>query len=137
MSMVTPLPINSAARNAVWSFPAAVTPRFAGAPVMIETKRSYEPPDLFSLPEGADLSVELYGGALSLWLDGGLHRVYVRRFEYISFGTDEEARYAFSRLWREVEHLESPAEVERATDRWLEEWRHKRLQTPLPAGGSF
>jgi hypothetical protein len=127
--MSSPLPINSAARNAVWSYPATAEPRFPGAPAIIETRRSHEPPDLFSLPEGADVAIELYGGALSLWLDGARHRLYIRRFEFVSFGTDEDARYAFSKLWREVEHLESAAEVERAAESWLEEWKRKRSLT--------
>lgn len=120
MGLAKSLSINCAARNALWAYPTTVEPRFAGAPAMIETKRSYEPPDPFSLPEGSDVSVELYGGILSLWLDGGQHRAYIRRFEYASFTTDEDARYAFSKLWREVEHLGSPAEVERIAERWFE-----------------
>jgi hypothetical protein len=47
-------------------------------------------------------------------------RVHLRRFDYASFSTEEEARHAFMRLWREVELLESPAEVELAAERWLE-----------------
>ncbi len=35
-------PINSAARNAVWVYDAIVKPRFCGAPVLVEAKRSYE-----------------------------------------------------------------------------------------------
>lgn len=66
------------------------------------------------------MTVELYGGAVSLWLDGEKNRVHLRRFDYASFHTEEEARLAFVRLWREVESLESPAEVERAAERWLE-----------------
>lgn len=116
-------PINSAARNSLWSYPAARPPRFAGAPSLVETARSYEMPDVIALPGGANIRVEFYGGAYSFWLDGERRRVYVGRFEYVSFTSDEEARYAFLTLWREVELLESPAEVERAAARWLESRR--------------
>jgi hypothetical protein len=115
----TELPINCAARNAVWSYPKLVPPRFAGAPSILETTRTYERPDVFTLPECADVTVELYGGACSLWLDGERRRVHVRRFDYLTFQTEEEARHAFMRLWREVELLESPAEIELAAERWL------------------
>lgn len=85
-------------------------------------------PDVVALPEGADVSVEFYGGAYSLRLDGERRRVYVRRFDYVSFTSEEEARYAFLTLWREVEGLESAVEVERAATRWLEGWRRKRSE---------
>lgn len=110
-------PINSAARNSLWVYPMARPPRFAGAPAVIETTRSYEMPDVTALPGGADVRVEFYSGAYSFRLDGGRRRVYVGRFDYASFTSDEEARYAFLTLWREVELLESPAEVERAAAR--------------------
>src|SRR5215207_695760 len=110
------LPINSAARNAVWVFDAPTEPRFAGAPTIVEKKRSHEMPDLGSLPEGADIAVELYGGGVTLRLDVGWRRVCVRRFE---FASDEEARYGFLTLWHEVEALGSAAEVERAAGEWL------------------
>jgi hypothetical protein len=115
----TELPINCAARNAVWSYPVAVPPRFGGAPTIFETTRTYERPDVFALPAGSDVTVELYGGACSLWLDGERKRVHVRRFDYLTFPTEEEARHAFMRLWREVEMLESLAEIECAAERWL------------------
>lgn len=115
----TELPINCAARNAVWSYPKLAPPRFSGAPSILETTRTYERPDIFSLPEGADVTVDLYGGACSLWLDGRRSRVRVRRFDYLSYQTEEEARHGFMRLWREVELLESPAEIELAAERWL------------------
>lgn len=118
-------PINSAARNSLWSYPVLRPPRFAGAPVVVETTRSSEMPDVTSLPGGADVRVEFYGGAYSVWLDGERHRVYVGRFDYVSFASDEEARHALLTLWREVEMLESPAEVERAAARWLERRRGK------------
>lgn len=119
------LPINSAARNCVWTYPHTVPPRFAGAPALVETTRSHEMPDVGALPVGADVSVEFYGGTCSVRLDGGRRRVYIRRFEYVSFASEEEARYAFITLWREVERLESADEVERAAGEWLERRRQK------------
>lgn len=112
-------PINSAARNALWIYDAVVDPRFAGAPAVVESKRSYEMPDFKRLPEGADIAVELYGGAVTLRLDGAQRRVYIRKFEYVSFASGEEARHRFLMLWREVELLDSIAEVERAAEEWL------------------
>src|SRR5205085_4161166 len=119
------LPINSVARNAVWVYDALIGPRFAGAPAVVETKRSHEMPDFNSLPEGADIAVELYGAVVTLRLDGSQHRVYIRRFEYVSFASDEEARHRFLTLWREVESLDSTAEVERAAGEWLEKRKRK------------
>src|SRR5438477_12389391 len=110
------LPINSVARNALWVYDAMVEPRFAGAPAVVESKRSYEMPDFNSLPEGADIAVELYGGAVTLRLDGAQRRVYIRRYEYVSFSSDEEARHRLLRLWREVEAVDSIGDVERGTD---------------------
>jgi hypothetical protein len=83
-------------------------------------------PDIPALPGGADVRVEFYGGAYSFWLDGEKCRVYVGRFEHASFTSDEEARHALLTLWREVERLESPAEVERAAVRWLGRRRGER-----------
>jgi hypothetical protein len=123
--MIKSLPINSAARNALWVYDAVVEPRFDGAPTLIESKRSYEMPEFNSLPEGADIAVELYGGAVTLRLDGAQRRVYIRRFEYVSFASDDEARHRFLTLWREVELLDSAAEVERAADEWLERRRQR------------
>jgi len=117
--------INSAARNALWSYPVARPPRFASAPVVVETTRSYEMPDVTSLPGGADVRVKFYGGAYSFWLDGERRRVYVSRFDYVSFTSDEEARYALLTLWREVEMLQSPAKVEQAAALWAEK-HHRR-----------
>lgn len=117
---VQELPINCAARNSVWTYPRAVAPRFAGAPVIYEPTRSYVPPDIFSLPEGADVSVEVYGGACSFWLDGARRRVHLHRFDFVTFSTEEEARHAFMQLWREVKLLDSPAEIVAAATRWLE-----------------
>ena len=119
------LPINSAARNALWIYTAIVEPRFIGAPAVVEPKRSYEMPEFNSLPEGADIAVELYGGAITLRLDGAQRRIYIRRFEYVSFSSDEEARHRFLTLWRDVEALDSIAEVERAADEWLEKRKRK------------
>ena len=120
------LPINSAARNSLWVYPVARQPRFAGAPAVIEMTRAYEMPDIPALPGGADVRVEFYGGAYSFWLDGEKCRVYVGRFDYVSFVSEDEARHALLTLWREVEMLESLAEVERAAARWLERRRGKR-----------
>ena len=114
------LPINCAARNSVWVYPRATPPRFNGAPVIYETAHSHERPDVFSLPEGSDVTVEVYGGAVSLWLEGERRRVHVRRIDHITFSSEAEARHAFMRLWREVEMLESAAAVELAAERWLE-----------------
>ena len=113
-------PINSAARNSLWTYPVARPPRFAAAPVVVETTRSHEMPDVIALPGGADVRVEFYGGAYSFWLNGERRRVYVGRFDYVSYNSDEEARYALLTLWREVELLESPSEVERAAVLWAE-----------------
>lgn len=64
------------------------------------------------------MSVEIYGGAVTLRLDGERRRVHLRRFDYAPFPA-EEARHAFMRLWREVELLESSAEVKLTAKRWL------------------
>ena len=114
------LPINCAARNAVWVYPRVAPPRFPGAPAIVETTRSYQMPDITALPDGSDVAVELYGGACTLRLDGENHRVYVRRFHYAGFDSQGEARRAFSDLWREVERRGSAEDVERAADKWLE-----------------
>lgn len=117
------LAINSAVRNCVWVYPRLVPARFRGASPVVETTRSHEMPDVISLPEEADVAAEFYGGACTVWLDGQKRRVYVRRFDYVSYSSEEEARYAFLTLWREVERLESAAEVERAAVQWLERQR--------------
>lgn len=119
------LPINSAARNAVWVYDSLAEPRFNGAPTIVKSRRSYEMPDFNSLPEGAGIAVELYGGAITLRLDGAQRRVYIRKFEYISFSSDEEAHHRFLMLWREVEALDSVAEVERVAEEWLERRKRK------------
>lgn len=66
------------------------------------------------------MAVDLYGDAFSLWLDGTGCVTHVRRFDYATVPRKEETRHAFIRLWREVERLESPAEMELAAERWLE-----------------
>lgn len=114
------LPINCAARNSVWVYPRATPPRFSGAPVLFEIARSHERPNIFSLPVASDVTVELYGGAVVLRLEGELRRVHIHRFDHITFPTEEEARHAFMRLWREVEMLESATAIELAAERWLE-----------------
>ena len=63
-AMKDQVPINSAARNAVWAYPKVVPGHFPGAPTIFETMRTYEMPDIFSLPEGSDIAVELWGGAV-------------------------------------------------------------------------
>jgi len=113
------LPINCAARNSVWTYPQPTPPRFPGAPVIVEMTRSHERPDIFSLPEGSDVTLDLYGGAVTLRLEGERHRVHVRRFDHVTFPSEAEARHAFMRLWREVEMLESLAAVTLAIDRRL------------------
>lgn len=117
------LPINCAARNSIWVYPRAAAPRFAGAPVIFEITRLHERPDIFSLPEGSDVTVELYRGTVILRLEGELRRVHIRRFDHVTFPTEEEARHAFMRLWREIEVLESPAQVELEAERWLQRQR--------------
>lgn len=114
------LPINCAARNAVWIYPKVAPPRFSGAPAIAETTRSYRMPDISALPENADVTVELYGRACALWIDGENNRVYVRRFHYAKFNSQVEVRRAFLGLWRDVERLGSAEEVESAAERWLE-----------------
>lgn len=119
MSRGKKLPINCAARNAVWVYPRVARPRFPGAPAIVETVRAHEMPDLLKLPEGADVTVELYGNACSLWLDGEQRRVYVRRFRYAPFHSEEAARRAFLALWHEVERLGSASDIEDAAERWV------------------
>ena len=85
------LPINCAARNSVWVYPRAALPRFADAPVIFEIARSHERTDIFSLPEGSDVTVELYGGTVVLRLEGELRRVHIRRFDHVTFTTEEVA----------------------------------------------
>lgn len=48
--------------------------------MVVETIRSHERPGVFSLPWGADVAVEPYGGAVTLWLGGEGRRVHMRQF---------------------------------------------------------
>jgi hypothetical protein len=121
------LPINSVARNTIWSYPQAVTPRFTGAPAIIETTRSYEPPDMTALPDGADVGVKLYGGAVKLHLDGERRRIYVARFEYVSFTSQRETRAALASLWRRLKRLDTIADVEGTIRRWYESNKSERV----------
>jgi hypothetical protein len=105
------------------SIPAHGPPRFTGAPAVVEVTRPHEIPDVPALPESADVAVEFYGGAYSFWLNGEKRRVYVRRFKYVSFTSEEAVHHAFLTLWREVEGLESAIEVERAAGEWFERRR--------------
>jgi hypothetical protein len=80
-------------------------------------------PDFGRLPESADVAVELYGGAVTLRLDGATRRVYTGRFDCVPYRTDEEARHAFLTLWREVERLDSSDAVVQTAAEWLERQR--------------
>lgn len=107
----------------VWSYDAFSPPRFDGAPTIVERARSHRMPDFGRLPESADIAFELYGGAVTLRLDGATRRVHTRRFDYATCRTDEEARHAFLTLWREVERLDSSDAVARVAAEWLERQR--------------
>jgi len=120
MTVKKRLPITCASRNAMWIYPRAIAPRFAGAPTITEITRTHEMPDFAVLPDGADVEVELYGGAVSLFMRGDVPRVYIERFVYVTYGDGQAAREAFLSLWRRVERLESAAEVKEAARRWLE-----------------
>lgn len=76
-------------------------------------------PNLFGL---ADVTVQLYGNACTLWLDAEQRRAYIRRFRHALFALEEESPRDFLELWREVGRLGSPAKVEHAAERWLD-WR--------------
>jgi hypothetical protein len=119
MSQPEPLPINSAARNSTWVYDVFSPARFDGAPTIVERTRSHQMPDFGRLPESADIAVELYGGAVTLRLDGVTRRVFTGRFDYVMYRTDEEARHALLTLWREVERLDSSEAVVRAAAEWL------------------
>ena len=126
MSALESFPINSAARNSTWVYDAYTTPRFDGAPIIVERARSHRMPDFGKLPESADIAVELYGGAVKFRLDGQTRRVYTGKFDYVRYHTDEEARHAFLTLWREVEGLDSSDAVGRAAAEWLGRQRARR-----------
>lgn len=115
------LPINCAARNSVWVYDQAVQPRFPGAPTITEKTRSHEMPDIDGLPEGSDVAVELYGGAIALQLDGLTHRIATGRFRWVHFASEEAARTAFVSLWGRIKLLESVAEVSEAVEAWRNE----------------
>lgn len=69
------------------------------------------------------MTVEFYGGAVMLRLQGELRRVHIRSFDYVIFPTEEKARHAFIRLWREIEMLESATTSELAAERRLKRQR--------------
>lgn len=122
------LPITCASRNAIWIYPRAVPPRFKDAPTIMETTRTHEMPDFETLPDGADVAVELYGKAILLRLDGLSNRIYTERFEFISFHSAKEARLAFVSLWRIIEHLNSPGEISDAARAWREQCLEQRTK---------
>lgn len=119
------LPINAAVRNAVWCYDHLVPSRFPGGVSIIEKTRSPHMPDVLSLPERAEVEVILYGGAITLRLNGHPPRVYIERFEYVTYKDEAEARLNFLQLWRALENLESSDEVSRAARDWVEEMRQK------------
>lgn len=120
--MKNQLPINAAGRLALWTYSRVAVSRFPNAPVVVETTRSYERPDFDSLPEGSEVELELWGGAVRLGLDGERRRVYTEKFEHVSFATEREARAAFLELWVRVERLESVAEVIGTISAWRQDF---------------
>ncbi len=121
--MKTQIPINCAARNALWRYHRTVQPRFAGAPAIIEPTRSYDVPDFSTIPESSDIIIEVYGGALTIRLDGFLHRISFVRFEWVRFTTDTEARVALLELWRAIEGSESIGEAQKKAVTWKDSWK--------------
>ena len=119
------LPINAAVRNAVWRYDHLVPSRFPGGAAIVEKTRSVMTPDVLSLPEGAEVEIALYGGAVTLRLTAHPPRVYIERFEYVTYKDEAEARLNFLQLWRALEYLESADEVRRVAGEWLEELRQK------------
>jgi len=113
------LPINCAGRLALWTYPRVAVSRFQNAPPVVEMTHSYERPDFDSLPEGCEVVVELWGGAVRLRLDGERRRVYAERFEYVTFATECDAQVAFLELWGRLERLETVAEVTKTASAWL------------------
>ena len=69
-----------------------------------------------------------YAEVLVTYLLTGLSgsQILFHRPRIASFNSEGEARNVLVTLWREVEMLESPAEVERAAARWLERRRGER-----------
>ncbi len=118
---MTQLPINSAERNAVWVFPKLAHSRFPGAPPIIETTRTHEIPNFNDLLDEADIMVELYGNAVSLWLDADRRRVYLRRYHYVAYPSYEAARAGFRDVWQRVRGLESITAVEVEAEKWYNE----------------
>lgn len=117
------LPINAAARNAMWTYPRVILPRFAGAPEVVETHRSCEAPDWNALPEGAEVEVEFYGGAITFRLEGWLNRISIKRFEWVKFADEQGAREAFIELWVSVKNERSAVEVTSAAAKWRALWQ--------------
>ena len=113
--------INAAGRNAVWVYDRADPPRFPGAPTLIETTRSSEMPEISEVLAGSDIAVELYGGAVTLRLDGLQHRISVERYDWVGYRDEQQARSAFTELWQSVEQLESVAEVRAAVREWRQQ----------------
>lgn len=58
------------------------------------------------------MAVEIYAGAVFLWLEGERRRVRVRSFEHVTLASEAEARRSYMRLCREVEMLEANAAIE-------------------------
>ena len=50
----------------MWTYPRIAVSRFPNAPPVVEATRSYERPDFDSLPDGAEVGVELWRGAIRL-----------------------------------------------------------------------
>lgn len=120
--MTAKLPMDAAGRNALWVYDREVASRFPGAPTLIETTRSYERPDIEAVPAGSDVAVELYGGAVTLRLDGLQYRISVDRYDWVRCADEQAARAAFIALWQLVEQLESLSNVRAA----IKEWRQQQ-----------
>jgi hypothetical protein len=54
-------------------------------PVIYEIARSHESPDIFSLPEDVDVTVEVFSEASFLRLEGKRSDVHVHRFDHVIF----------------------------------------------------
>lgn len=123
--MDTTLPINCAARNAVWCYDDEVEPRFAGAPRIVDKRRSSGLPNILALVAGADVEVDIFGGSVQLRMRGDVPRIYIAKYDYISFLDEAEARLNFLELWRDIELLQSPQEVTKAAEDWIARVRQK------------
>jgi hypothetical protein len=119
--MGKPQPINSVARNTFWIYTRPVVSRFSGASAIMEITRSYQPPAFASLPEGSDVTLEIFRGAVVLRLEGLRHRISVERFEWVRFGDEAAARIALLSLWLTIEPLESIAEVKEVIAQWKDQ----------------